>query len=77
MKQNFSKTLSDGVYVQPAKIAKLYGIGRTTVWRLLNEMKASSKYQYSFKDLGWKLKLVKLEDFEAFLNAKSKTRLRG
>ena len=63
-----TKTDATGaLYVQPKHIADSLSISRTTVWRLLKAMKQIPKYKKSFLDLGWQLKLVKLSDFEKFL----------
>jgi hypothetical protein len=64
------------VYVQPHMIVKRYSLGRTTVWRLLKEMKAMPKYKKSFLDQGWQLKLVKLVDFEQFMQERNQQYLR-
>lgn len=63
-----TKTDATGaLYVQPKHIVDSFSISRTTVWRLLKTMKQIPKYKKSFLDLGWQLKLVKLSDFEKFL----------
>lgn len=67
----------DGLYVLPCRLAQMFGMGRTTIYTLTKEMRTYKKYRYSFKDLGHKLKLVKVEDFEQFLQEKSDRRLRG
>lgn len=70
MARNMEQTRTDEsgiLYVQPAHIVKQFSIGRTTVWRLLKKMRTIPKYKNSFLDLGWQLKLVKLNDFESFL----------
>lgn len=60
-------------YKQPTALMRIYGISRTTVWRLLNEMQAIPKYKKSFLSLSPKLKIVRLADFQAFLEEKSCT----
>ena len=63
-----TKTDATGaLYVQPKHIADNFSLSSTTVWRLLKAMKQIPKYKKSFLDLGWQLKLVKLADFEKFL----------
>lgn len=54
-------------YIRPFQIVKRFSMGRTTVWKYLKEMRGLKQYQDSFLDLGIKLKLVKLADFEEFL----------
>ncbi len=63
--------LQKAEYVQPKHIMKIYSLGRTTVWKLLTEMRATPKYKKSFRDLGYHLKLVKRADFERFLQDRS------
>lgn len=55
------------LYVQPKQISKTFSISRTTVHSLLTKMKQVPKYKKSFLDLGFHLKLVKLADFEKYL----------
>lgn len=62
------------LWVQPARLVKLFSIGRTTVWKLTKEMQSIPKYRDSFLDLGWQLKLVKLVDFEQFLKERSRNK---
>lgn len=63
-----TKTDATGaLYVQPKHLVDMYSMSRTTIWRLLKTMKQIPKYKKSFHDLGWQLKLVKLADFEKFL----------
>lgn len=66
---------SGAIWSQPAGLVKRYGIGRTTTYTLLEEMKVIPKYGKSFLDLSHTLKLVKLEDWEAFLQEKSRRRM--
>lgn len=63
-------------WVQPKHIVKMYSMGRTTVWRLLKKMKAVPKYEHSFRDVTFCLKLVKLADFEDFMQSQDKKYLR-
>lgn len=56
------------LYVQPKQISKSYSLGRSTVHRILTDMKQVPKYKKSFIDLGYHLKLVKLVDFEKYLH---------
>lgn len=62
------------LWVQPARLVQLFSIGRTTVWRLTKEMQAIPKYRDSFLDLGYQLKLIKLADFEQFLQERSRSK---
>ena len=55
------------LYVQPKQIAKTFSISRATVHNLLTGMKKIPKYKKSFLDLSFHLKLVKLADFEKYL----------
>lgn len=64
------------VYVQPVHLTEKFSISRTTVWRLLKKMRAKPKYKNSFLSLTWQLKLVKLTDFEQFLQEESNRYLR-
>ncbi len=68
--------LQKAEYVQPKHIMKIYSLGRTTVWKLLTQMRTIPKYKKSFRDLGYHLKLVKLEDFKRFLQDKNNDYLR-
>ena len=63
------KVINDGEeeFLQASTITKKYDIGRTTAWKYLKEMRTQRKYQHSFIDLSYKLKLVKKADFEEFL----------
>ena len=72
------KVYRDGLaeYKQPTALMKIYGISRTTVWRLLDEMRTIPKYQDSFLSLTDKLKIVRLDDFHQFLQEKSRMYLR-
>lgn len=63
-------------YVQPAHLTEKLSVSRTTVWRLLNKMRAKPKYKNSFLNLTWHLKLVKLADFEKFLQEENNQYLR-
>ncbi|WP_302227417.1 hypothetical protein [Veillonella magna] len=65
-----SKQKTDGVqYVQPCKLVKMYGISRTTVWRLTKKMAATRKYANSFKRISPRLVLVSLVDFDEYINS--------
>lgn len=55
------------LYVQPKHLTISYSMSRTTVYRLLKDMKKIPKYKKSFLDLGFHLKLVKLADFEKYI----------
>lgn len=68
---------SHGVeWVQPSGIVKRYSLSRTTVYELLLEMRAHKAYKNSFRDLSHTLKLVKLSDWDRFLQEKSEKRQR-
>lgn len=74
MNQNQLKmTIDDSgvIWCMPSGIAKRFGIGRTTAYTLIKEFKAIPKYKKSYLDLSWQLKLIRLSDFETFLQEKS------
>lgn len=59
-----------GKWLQPIGLAKQFGIGRTTVGRLINEMRALKKYQKSFIDVSYKCKLINVADFTDFMQCR-------
>lgn len=61
---------NNDVYVQLKHILKLYDFSRSTLWRLINEMRLIPKYQKSFRDISQQKKLVHLASFEDFLKDK-------
>lgn len=64
---NGYKTDDSGAYAKAGKLGKIFGIGRTTVWRKLKQMRTIPKYKDSFINLNPSLKLVKIDDFRQFL----------
>ena len=79
MGRTMKKIITDDlgvVYVQPVHLTEKFSISRTTVWRLLKKMRAEPKYKNSFLNLTWQLKLVKLIDFEKFLQEENNQYLR-
>ena len=63
-------------WVQPCQLVKKLSVSRTTVWRMLNRMRDNRKYKESFLDLGFHMKLVKLDDFFKFLHEENGAYLR-
>lgn len=53
---------NNDVYVQQKHILKLYDFSRSTLWRLINEMRLIPKYQKAFRDVSpqksWYILLV-------------------
>lgn len=72
------KPYRDGkaVYKQAVALTKIYDISRSTVARLLDEMRKMPKYKQSFLVLSPTLRLVRLADFDRFLKEKSSQFLR-
>ena len=70
------KDADGALYVKAGHLGKLFGLGRTTVWRELNKMRAVPKYKGSFIDISYGLRLVKVADFEQFLKDKNNQYLR-
>lgn len=64
--QTYTNALGD-LYVQPKHLTEKFSLGRTTVYRYLREMKKVPKYRKSFLDLSYHKKIVKLADFEKYL----------
>lgn len=58
-------------YAKAGKLGEIFGIGRTTVWRKLKQMRTVPKYKDSFINLSSSLKLVKIDDFRQFLMEQS------
>lgn len=61
---------NNDVYVQQKHILKLYDFSRSTLWRLINEMRLVPKYQKAFRDVSPQKKLVHLASFEEFIKYK-------
>lgn len=57
-------------YIRPYQIVKVYSIGRTTVWRLLNEMKKIPKYHKSILMPSRIVTLVNSRDFQEFMETR-------
>ena len=70
------KDADGALYVKAGQIGRLFGLGRTTVWRELNKMRTIPKYKGSFIDISYNLRLVKVADFEQFLKEKNNQYLR-
>lgn len=64
------------LFVQPKHLVDRYDMSKTTIYRLLKNMKKVPKYRKSFLDLGYHLKLVKLTDFEKYLIERDRQYLR-
>ena len=67
---------NNDVYVQLKHILKLYDFSRSTLWRLINEMRLIPKYQKAFRDVSPQKKLVHLASFEEFIKDKHKKYMR-
>jgi len=63
-------------YLRPCDIVKVYSIGRTTVWRIMNEMKKIPKYRKSILNYSPVLTMVNRHDFQEFLEMRSGRYLR-
>lgn len=61
---------NNDVYVQLKHILKLYDFSRSTLWRLINEMRLIPKYKKAFRDVSPQKKLVHLASFEEFIQYK-------
>ena len=61
---------NNDVYVQLKHILKLYDFSRSTLWRLINEMRLIPKYKKAFCDVSPQKKLVHLASFVEFLQNK-------
>lgn len=61
---------NNDVYVQQKHILKLYDFSRSTLWRLINEMRLIPKYKKAFRDVSPQKKLVHLASFEEFIQYK-------
>lgn len=62
-------------WARPIDLKAMFSIGRSTIYALLKEMGSIAKYRKSFLDLGHRLKLVKVADFENFLYEKSREKM--
>lgn len=65
------KDADGALYAKAGQIGGLFGLGRTTVWRLLNQMRAVPKYNGSFINISYGLRLVNIADFKQFLQEES------
>lgn len=63
------------VWVRSPELQKRFSLCRTTVYTLLSEMRKMPKYCQSFLDLSYNLRLVKLADFEHFLQERSEKKM--
>lgn len=61
-------------YIKPFEIVKQYSMSRSTVYRLMQKMKEIDKYKNTVLDLGHKMKLVKIDEWEQFLEEYSQNR---
>lgn len=62
-------------WARPIDLKGMFSIGRSTIYALLKEMGSIAKYRKSFLDLGHRLKLVKVADFENFLYERSRKKM--
>ena len=69
MPQEYIKDVIDdmGTWYQPSRLVLIYNISRTTVWRLLKDMRGKAKYQNSFRDISYRCRLVRVQDFDQYL----------
>ena len=65
------------LYAQPNQLCKLFGFGRTTVWRYLTEMESLKEYKKASISLNKRLKVVNIKMFEKFLHAQHNKWVRG
>ncbi len=63
------------VWVRSPDLQKRFSLCRTTIYMLLTEMRKVPKYCHSFLDLSYNLRLVKLADFEHFLQERSEKKM--
>lgn len=63
------------VWVRSPDLQKRFSLCRTTIYMLLTEMRKIPKYYHSFLDLSYTLRLVKLADFERFLQERSEKKM--
>ena len=70
------KDTDGALYVKAGHLGELFDMGRTTVWRKLNEMRAVPKYKGSFIDISYGLRLVKIADCEQFLKEQNNQYIR-
>ena len=62
-------------WLQPYQIGQIYSVSRRTVSRLLDEMRANPKYRNAFHTISQRMKLVRVRDFEMFLQERDKARV--
>lgn len=65
-----------GQWLRPKQIQERFSMGRTTLWRLLTEMKAIPKYNKSVLFLSQTMKLINVADFLEFLKSRDMAYLR-
>lgn len=54
-------------YTKPCEMVSLYHMSRSTIYRLMQTMASVPKYKDTVLNLGHKNKLVKIEEWEQFL----------
>ena len=65
-----------GRWLRPKQLQEKFSITRTTVWKLLSEMRGKSKYKGDFIDLSKTLRLVRERAFLEFLKSQDKAYLK-
>jgi len=63
-------------WLRPKQLQERFSMGRTTLWRLLTEMKAVPKYNKSVLFLSQTMKLINVADFREFLKSRDMAYLR-
>ncbi len=73
MAREYIKDIIDeqGTWYQPARLVQIYNLSRPTIWRLLKDMRGKAKYQGSFRDISYSCRLVRLQDFDEYLQERS------
>lgn len=69
---NNSLIVTEPLYAQPHALGKIFGLSRTTVWRFITEMESCAEYKNASISLNNRLKLIKIKDFEKFLQSQHK-----
>lgn len=63
------------VWVRSPELQRRFSLSRTTIYTLLCEMRKIPKFCHSFIDLSQTLRLVKLADFETFIQERSRQKM--
>lgn len=78
MKNTSLKVYKDdvgAVWVRSPELQRRFSLSRTTIYTLLCEMRKIPKFCHSFLDLSHTLRLVKLADFETFIQERSRQKM--